>query len=152
MQPRSAMMNRDQTRRDDPPRRVSAFKVICALAGFSALASPAASQRPTASQIAAIRQACRADYRAHCMGVPTGGAAALACLRRNASNVSPACQRALSAPGGVGSSGTGAYHGRDEFLRFSHAHAVRPGRFVGFEYLAPPHGRLTRMALGTLLR
>lgn len=55
--------------------------------------------------------------------------------------------------GGVGPSGTGAYHGRDGFLRFSHARAVyRPGRFVGFERLVPPHGRLTRMALRMLLR
>ena len=148
-------MNRDQARRDDPPRRASAFKVLCAMAGFSALASPAAAQRPTPGQIAAIRQACRADYRAHCMGVPTGGAAALACLRRNASTVSPACQRALGTTGGAEPSGiTGANHGRDEFLRFSYAHAVhrpgrRPGRFVGFEYLAP-RGRPSRMALGML--
>ena len=55
--------------------------------------------------------------------------------------------------GGVGPSGTGAYHGRDGFLRFSHARAVfKPGRFIGFEYLVPPHGRLTRMALRMLLR
>ena len=55
--------------------------------------------------------------------------------------------------GGVGPSGMGAYHGRDGFLRFSHARAVfRPGRFVGFEFLVPPHGRLTRMALRMLLR
>ncbi len=54
---------------------------------------------------------------------------------------------------GVRPCGMGAYHGRDGFLRFSHARAVyRPGRFVGFEYLVPPHGRLTRVALRMLLR
>ncbi len=55
--------------------------------------------------------------------------------------------------GGVGPSGMGAYHGRDGFLRFSHARGVyRPGRFVGFEFLVPPHGRLTRIALRMMLR
>ncbi|HTR15417.1 MAG TPA: coniferyl aldehyde dehydrogenase [Acetobacteraceae bacterium] len=53
--------------------------------------------------------------------------------------------------GGIGPSGLGAYHGRDGFLRFSHARAVyRPGRFSGFMTLTPPHGRLTQMALRVL--
>ena len=81
------------------------FKVFCALAGFSSLAGAAEAQRPTPGQIAAIRHACRADYRAHCAGVPTGGAAALACLRQNAASVSPACQRALGALGNAPNSG-----------------------------------------------
>ena len=55
--------------------------------------------------------------------------------------------------GGVGPSGMGAYHGRDGFLRFSHARAVfKPGRFNGFETLVPPHGRFTRLALRALMR
>ena len=55
--------------------------------------------------------------------------------------------------GGVGPSGTGAYHGRDGFLRFSHARAVfAPGRIVGFEMATPPHGRLTRLAMRMMLR
>ena len=98
-------MNRDPIRRDNPLRRAAGFKVVCALAGFSGLAGAAEPQRPTPGQIAAIRQACRADYRAHCIGVPTGGAAALACLRRNAARVSPACQRALGALGNTPDSG-----------------------------------------------
>ena len=98
-------MNQDQTRRVHRLRRAVAFEMICALAGFSALAQPAASQRPTQSEIAAIRQACREDYRTHCRTVPTGGPAALACLRRNAPTLSPACQRALGAIGSSHESG-----------------------------------------------
>ena len=55
--------------------------------------------------------------------------------------------------GGVGPSGMGAYHGRDGFRRFSHARAVyRPGRFSGFEFLAPPYSRKMRLALWAMLR
>jgi coniferyl-aldehyde dehydrogenase len=54
--------------------------------------------------------------------------------------------------GGVGSSGMGAYHGRDGFRRFSHARGVyKPGRFSGFEFLAPPYGRKMRLALQAML-
>ena len=54
--------------------------------------------------------------------------------------------------GGVGASGMGAYHGRDGFRRFSHARGVyRPGRFSGFEFLAPPYGRKMRLALRMML-
>ena len=55
--------------------------------------------------------------------------------------------------GGVGPSGMGAYHGRDGFRRFSHARGVfRPGRFSGFEFLAPPYRRKMRVALWAMLR
>jgi hypothetical protein len=60
---------------------------------------PVQAQQPTQAQIIAIRQACRADYQAHCATVPTGGAAALQCLQQNAQSVSAACQHALSAIG-----------------------------------------------------
>jgi coniferyl-aldehyde dehydrogenase len=53
--------------------------------------------------------------------------------------------------GGVGPSGIGAYHGREGFLEFSHARAIhKPGFFSGFEFLKPPHGKRTRMALKAL--
>lgn len=46
--------------------------------------------------------------------------------------------------GGVGESGTGAYHGREGFLRLSHARAVlRMGRFNQSHLVAAPYGRLT---------
>jgi coniferyl-aldehyde dehydrogenase len=47
--------------------------------------------------------------------------------------------------GGVGASGMGAYHGRDGFLRFSHARAVYAvGPVNVFERLGPPWGALAR--------
>ncbi|HTP40376.1 MAG TPA: coniferyl aldehyde dehydrogenase [Steroidobacteraceae bacterium] len=49
--------------------------------------------------------------------------------------------------GGVGASGMGAYHGRDGFLRFSHARAVHAvGRINLLEKLGPPWGRLAAWA------
>ena len=54
--------------------------------------------------------------------------------------------------GGVGESGQGMYHGQAGFLRFSHQRAVyRPGRFSGFTWLSPPHGRLMERALAVML-
>ncbi len=53
--------------------------------------------------------------------------------------------------GGIGPSGMGAYHGREGFLRFSHARGVhKPGFFSGLEFMRPPHGRKTRLALKAL--
>jgi len=56
---------------------------------------PSMAQKPTDAEIAAIRKACRSDYIAHCRSVPTGGAAALNCLKQNYSQNSPTCQQAL---------------------------------------------------------
>jgi coniferyl-aldehyde dehydrogenase len=54
--------------------------------------------------------------------------------------------------GGVGASGTGAYHGRDGFMRLSHARAVlKLGRFNMSERIAAPYGKLTRLATRLLL-
>ena len=47
--------------------------------------------------------------------------------------------------GGVGASGTGAYHGYEGFRRFSHARGVHAvGPFNGMELLGPPWGALAR--------
>jgi hypothetical protein len=62
-----------------------------------ALSMPAVAQQPTQAQRDAIRQACPADYQAHCAGVPTGGKAALACLQQHATSLSAACQHAVKA-------------------------------------------------------
>jgi hypothetical protein len=62
-----------------------------------ALGGSALAQQPSQAQANAIRQACRADYQAHCADVPTGGSASLACLQQNAASLSPGCQHALSA-------------------------------------------------------
>lgn len=58
-----------------------------------------ASKKPSSAQIAAIRSACRADYQKTCAGVPTGGAAALSCLEKNKSKLSPSCEQAVNAAG-----------------------------------------------------
>lgn len=61
------------------------------------MAASASAQQPTQAQSNAIRQACRADYQAHCASVPAGGSASLACLQQNAASLSPGCQGALAA-------------------------------------------------------
>ena len=48
---------------------------------LAGLSSAAFAQQPSQAEIAAIRANCRADYQAQCASVPTGGPAALACLR-----------------------------------------------------------------------
>ena len=54
--------------------------------------------------------------------------------------------------GGVGPSGTGAYHGETGFLRFSHARGIyRPGRINGFTTLAPQHGQMDARLLPLML-
>ena len=57
----------------------------------------AAAQQPSQAQISAIRNACRADFMAHCSGVAPGGRDALACLQKNIAELSPGCQQAVSA-------------------------------------------------------
>jgi coniferyl-aldehyde dehydrogenase len=55
--------------------------------------------------------------------------------------------------GGIGASGTGAYHGRDGFRRFSHARGVHQIGFVNvFEKLGPPWGRLAQTTARLLRR
>ncbi len=50
--------------------------------------------------------------------------------------------------GGVGPSGTGSYHGRDGFYRFSHARGIhKPGFFSALEFLKPPYKGRAKMAL-----
>ena len=54
--------------------------------------------------------------------------------------------------GGVGPSGTGAYHGHDGFLRLSHARAVfEISRVNALDRLAPPYGRFFKFVTGLLL-
>jgi hypothetical protein len=64
---------------------------------FCAVAGTAFGQQPTQQQAAAIRSACRSDYMSHCSSVPTGGMAALQCLRDHVSELSAACQTAVNA-------------------------------------------------------
>lgn len=80
--------------------RRAALRIALLAAAFVGLALPAAAQQPTAAQRNAIRQACPADYQAHCASVPTGGKASLVCLQQHASSLSAACRRAVEAVGG----------------------------------------------------
>jgi hypothetical protein len=73
--------------------------VLLAVAVLS-MSTGAFAQQPTKAQIGAIRSSCRADYPVHCAGVPTGGAAALQCLKKNVADLSAACQTAVNAVGG----------------------------------------------------
>ena len=80
--------------------RRAALRIALLAAAFVGFALPAAAQQPTAAQRSAIRQACPADYQAHCASVPTGGNASLVCLQQHASSLSAACRRAVEAVGG----------------------------------------------------
>jgi hypothetical protein len=57
--------------------------------------------KPSQAQLRNVRQACGADYRIHCAGIPPGGAASIACLKRNVRTLSGACQQALAAVAGA---------------------------------------------------
>jgi hypothetical protein len=52
---------------------------------------------PPRMALAMLRQACGADYRANCAGVPPGGGQVISCLAANQARLSPGCQRALAA-------------------------------------------------------
>ena len=82
--------------------RRAALRIALSVGVLFALALPAVAQQPTAAQRNAIRQACPADYQAHCASVPTGGRASLVCLQQHASSLSAACRRAVEAVGGGG--------------------------------------------------
>jgi hypothetical protein len=81
---------------------IKIFKRTAALAAPLAsilfgLTMPAFSQAPTDAQRNAIRSECRSDYEAHCASISPGGAAALQCLQKNISSLSPGCQTAVRA-------------------------------------------------------
>jgi len=61
---------------------------------------PGEAQQPSPEQVSAIRAACRGDFRAYCRGVQPGGAEALQCLQRSASQLAPSCRSAVAAIGG----------------------------------------------------
>ena len=72
---------------------------LLVLACCVSVEAPVAAQQPTQAQIGAVRAACRSDYMAHCASVPTGGKAALECLRKNEASLSAPCQTAVNAIG-----------------------------------------------------
>ncbi|MCK1742811.1 hypothetical protein IVA80_18500 [Bradyrhizobium sp. 139] len=68
----------------------------------------AATKQPSSAQAAAVKSACRADYPKVCASVPPGGAPALECLEKNKTQVSPACEKAVTAAAGGGAAATAA--------------------------------------------
>ena len=74
---------------------------LCLATALGLLASAGVAQQPTQAQRDALRQSCSSDYQAHCSGVPTGGRPALNCLQSHLSELSPACQSAVSAAAGA---------------------------------------------------
>jgi len=83
-------------------------------------------RRPSQAQVAAIRQACRADYQAACAGVPTGGAAALNCLQKNVATLSAPCQQAVNAAGGASTAAEPAASGGGQAIAGAAAPAAMP--------------------------
>lgn len=80
-----------------PPVVQAAPAAPAAPPGAAAARKPGPAQRQAEAR--AIGQACRADYRVHCAGIPPGGSASIACLKRNARTLSRGCLQALvSAP------------------------------------------------------
>src|SRR5690348_15384319 len=89
-------------------RRIFQYPALLGLL-FGAQLQGAAAQQPSEAQADAIRQSCRSDFQVACPGVTPGGKAALACLQRSASLLSPPCQQAVSAinsPATPGTTGT----------------------------------------------
>jgi hypothetical protein len=86
----------------DMTREKTVMARVCLLVPpiLALLASGALAQQPTQAQANAIRQSCRSDYQAHCASVPTGGSAALQCLKNNLASLSPGCQGAVGATEG----------------------------------------------------
>jgi hypothetical protein len=60
----------------------------------SAARKPSLSQRQ--AELKAISRSCRGDYQVHCAGIPPGGSASFACLRRNLHTLSKPCLEALA--------------------------------------------------------
>jgi hypothetical protein len=84
-----------------PPPAPPVMQAAPAAPPVAAPAAAAAARKPAPRQAEAraIGQACRADYRVHCAGIPPGGSASIACLKRNARTLSRGCLQALvSAP------------------------------------------------------
>ena len=97
-----------ETKSEAKPEAAPAASSAEKPAAETAPAPKAAAKKPSSAQAAAIRSACRSDYMAHCASVPTGGAAALNCLKQNKSKLSANCQQAVNAAGGGAASGATA--------------------------------------------
>jgi Cysteine rich repeat len=106
-EPETKSETRSESKPEAKPEAAPAASTAESAPAPKAAASTAA-KKPSTAQAAAIRSACRSDYMAHCSSVPTGGAAALNCLKQNKSKLSANCQQAVNAAGGGAASGAAA--------------------------------------------
>jgi hypothetical protein len=90
-----------ESEKGEPPPAAAPAKPAAEGAPPPGPKAASAAKKPSSAQIAAIRSACRADYQKSCASVPTGGAAALNCLEKNKSKLSPGCQQAVNAASGT---------------------------------------------------
>ncbi|HET7805918.1 MAG TPA: cysteine rich repeat-containing protein [Pseudolabrys sp.] len=90
--PAAAATPPPQTTQPAPPPVMQAAP---AASGAAAARKPSPAQRQ--AEVKAISRACRADYRVHCAGIPPGGSASVACLKRNVRTLSRDCLQALVA-------------------------------------------------------
>jgi hypothetical protein len=99
-----------ETKAEPAPAAAPAKPAASEPAAQPKAAAGTAARKPSSSQIAAIRSACRSDYQQNCAGVPTGGAPALQCLEKNKSKLSASCQKAVTAAtdGGASPASAGA--------------------------------------------
>jgi Cysteine rich repeat len=92
----ASMSTRLQLPRSIATRNVAALALLALPLALSlAVTVPAAAQ--PSPEIETLRQACRSDFMAHCVGVQPGGREALQCLERNRAQLSGACGSAVSA-------------------------------------------------------
>src|ERR1700744_5193614 len=80
----------------DMLRRDAALRALLT-AAIVTITTPSFAQGPSKAQKQAVKSACRSDYMAHCSSVQPGGEAALQCLAKNMSSLSPSCKSAVSA-------------------------------------------------------
>lgn len=106
--PAAAVSNTSPTRAAPaaPAPSPSAAPVVAAPPRATAKPNSAGASKPNQVQLRNVRQGCGADYRIHCAGIPPGGAASIACLKRNVRTLSGACQQALGTVGGVTNAAT----------------------------------------------
>jgi len=127
----------------NPPRgcalmREEIFGPVLPVCGYAALEDALALVNALPQPLALYVFSERADVQSRILSTTRSGGVTLnGTLLHFAQNTLPF--------GGIGASGLGAYHGRDGFLRFSHARAVFAVRgFNGLERLGPPWGRFSR--------
>jgi len=79
---------------------VSAPRAPAASPAATTQPGAAGTGRPSQAQLRSVRQSCGAEYRVHCSGIPPGGSASIACLKRNITTLSGTCRQALVAVAG----------------------------------------------------